>query len=145
MEYISVKWLVLLACVVSWTTFFSFFNTPGIRGYRNLGILGSYILAPVMFVSLGWKSALATWVLVGGVSGIFYFTYEAFSYLKAKDKSEATRPKLVTIFNGLFWWPIMLPEAIEYLLAELGILKAAPMPQGVEDPSSTSESQPTEG
>lgn len=126
-DYISIKWLIILVCGAGWTTFFSFFNTPGVRGYRNLGILGCYILGIIMMAALPWRIALATWTFVGVASGLLYVLYDSYAFLAAKDKTEASRPRLSTIVHGLFAWPVMLPEAIEYWLADLGILKATPI------------------
>ena len=36
--------------------------------------------------------------------------------------------RLATVVGGVFAWPIMVPEAVEYLLAELGVLKPAAVP-----------------
>jgi hypothetical protein len=123
MEYFSIRWLAILGAAAAWTTFFSLFNTPGIRGYRNLGILACFVLAFVMLFFVPFRSALVTWASIGWLSGMLYSAYEWWSYFSTKDKSEATRPSVSTIFNGLLLWPIMLPEFVEYTLAGLGLLK----------------------
>src|SRR5271168_1467770 len=102
MKYISTTWLTVLACAAGWTTFFSFFNTPGIRGYRNLGLLACYVLGFVMLAVLPWRTALSTWLLLGAATGSFYFAYECSAFLKVKDKTEAPRPSFGTIINGLY-------------------------------------------
>jgi len=129
MELISRKWLLILACASAWTIFFSMFSTSGVRGWRNLGWLACFILGVVMLFVLPWLSALVTWAVAGLFSGLVYFGYESFVYLRAKDKTKTAKPNPVTIVHGLLMWPIMLPEAIEYLLAELGVLKTPEAPQ----------------
>jgi len=124
MESINGKWLLILACASVWTIFFSMFSTARVRGWRNLGWLACFILGVVMLFVLPWLSALVTWAVAGIFSGFVYFGYEAFVYLRAKDKTKTAKPNPVSIVHGLLMWPIMLPEAIEYLLAELGVLKA---------------------
>ena len=123
MELISVKWLLILAGAAAWTVFFSLFNNPGVRGWRNLGWIACYVIGLAMPFVLPWRRALATWSLVGLVSGMIYFAYELFGYIQSR--ADDARPRLRTIVSGLLLWPIMLPEGIEYWLADLGILKAA--------------------
>ena len=133
MELVNLKWLAILGAAAAWTTFFSLFNKPGIRGWRNLGWPGCYVIAVVMLFVLPWRSSLATWSLLGIGSGLLYFAYEVFGYVRAAD--DKTKPRIATILNGLFLWPIMLPEAIEYWLADLGVLKpvSPPSPPGQAD------------
>lgn len=128
MEFVSTKWLLILGGATAWTVFFSLFITPGIRGWRNLGWLACYVLGVAMLFAVPWRAALGTWAAAGIFSGLFYFAYEAFVYAKATDRSNASKPSPVTIVHGLAMWPIMLPEAIEYLLAEVGILGAPKVP-----------------
>jgi hypothetical protein len=129
MEFISTKWLLMLGIAAAWTIFFSMFNTPGVRGWRNFGWLACFILGVAMVFVLPWRIACATWATAGVFSGLVYFAYELLVYVKAQDKTKVSRPNPVTVLHGLAIWPIMLPEAIEYLLAEVGILKAPKDPQ----------------
>ena len=121
MEFVSAKWLLRLAAASAWTIFFSMFNAPRVRGWRNLGWLACFVLGVVMLFVLPWRVALVTWAAAGIFSGLVYFGYELFAYIKAQDRSPSTKPSPVTVVHGLAIWPIMLPEAVEYLLAELGI------------------------
>jgi hypothetical protein len=129
MDLINSKWLLILAGASAWTIFFSMFNTPGVRGWRNLGWLGCFMLGAIMLFALPWRSALATWALAGVASGLFYLAYELFAYAQAKDKSQVSKPNPMAVVHGLFMWPIMLPEAVEYLMADLGVLKAPEKPE----------------
>jgi hypothetical protein len=124
MEFVSTKWLLMLGIAAGWTVFFSMFNTAGVRGWRNLGWLACFVLGVVMVFALPWRIACATWAIAGVFSGLVYFAYELFAYAKSEGKSAVSRPNPVTVVHGLVMWPIMLPEAIEYFLAEAGILKA---------------------
>ena len=124
MELISLKWLLVLAGATAWTVFFSLFNNPGVRGWRNLGWIACYVLGLAMPFVLPWRAALVTWSLAGLTSGLAYFAYELFAYIQSRAPD--AKPRVRTLVNGLFLWPIMLPEAIEYSLADLGIMKAAP-------------------
>ena len=120
----NAHWLVYLLVAAGWTTFFSMFNAPGIRGWRNVSLLATYITGIVMFFRIAFLSTAGTWAALGLASGLLYFIYEAWGYLKTREVEQ--RPRLRTIAHGLLAWPIMLPEVIEYTLAEIGVLKAPP-------------------
>ena len=55
------RWLIYLLVASGWTTFFSMFNTPGIRGWRNIGFLATYITGIAMFFRISVLSAAGTW------------------------------------------------------------------------------------
>ncbi len=104
---------------------FSLFSSPGIRGWRNLGILGCYLVLVGCFFAFGWRRTLGAWLVYGLMSGMLYFAYELVTHRRSTDPDQP-KPTLFTIVNGLFLWPIMAPEAVEYSLAELGVLGSAP-------------------
>ena len=116
------RWLAYLAIPAAWTIFFSTFNTPGIRGWRYLGWLACYLVGIAMFASIGWRHAGMTWVAVGLATGALYYTYDRWTTRGHEDPQAHAR--LSTIIHGVVAWPIMLPEVIEYTLAEAGVLKA---------------------
>ena len=128
---IDTNWLAYLAVPAVWTIFFSMFNTPSIRGWRNLGWPTCYIVGLAMFWSIGWRRAGATWLSVGLISGLLYYLYEVWSSRREADP--AARAQLRTILHGAFAWPIMLPEAIEYSLADAGVLKTGAPSTGHDD------------
>jgi hypothetical protein len=123
MDFISTKWLLILLCAAAWTTFFSLFNTPRIRGWRNLGWMACFLIGLVMLIVLPWRVALATWSVVGVASGLLYYCYGCYSRLTAKSEECISWPRPSTSLHGLLIWPIMLPEAIEYWLADIGVLR----------------------
>jgi hypothetical protein len=123
-EMLSVKWIVFLGCAAAWTIVFSMFNRPGVRGWRNLGWIACYVVGVLSFCFLPWRSALGTWIAWSVLSGLLYFGYEFASYFQQRREAGASMPKLITLVHALFMWPIMLPEAVEYSLTELGVLKA---------------------
>lgn len=128
MDLISGKWLLLLGCAATWSVLFSMFDAPQVRGWRNLGLLACYVLGAVMAFVLPWPVALATWGLVGISSGLLYVAYELFAFVMSADRSQASRPNPMVVVHGLVLWPIMLPECIEYWLADLGVLKEPVVP-----------------
>lgn len=126
----------------AWTTFFSLFSKRPVRGFRNFGIIASYLAVLVSLWKFGWQATLLAWVTLGLSSGALYFTYELVSYWRARPKSEST-PSASTVLHGLVGWPVMGPEAIEYILSAAGILKStAPSsaPKAPDGESSQEES-----
>ena len=116
------RWLTFLAMPAAWTIFFSLFNTPGIRGWRSLGWLSCYLVGIAMFFSIGWRRAGTTWLAVGLATGALYYAYDWWATRGQKDPE--AHAHLSTILHGVAAWPIMLPEVIEYSLAEAGVLKS---------------------
>lgn len=129
-DLLDLFWLGLLAASAGWTSFFSLFSRPQIRGWRNLGLLAGFMLGVAMLVALPWQQALATWSVIGLTGGLFYLAYEFVAYLRMPERTRDDRPSLAVLLHGLVLWPVMLPEAFEYLLTELGVLKAAPQAAG---------------
>jgi ABC-type spermidine/putrescine transport system permease subunit II len=116
------RWLVYLAVPAAWTIFFSMFNTPGVRGWRNLGWPTCYLVGVAMFWSIGWRRAGIIWLCIGFATGFLYYLYQVWSATRVKDP--AAKAQLSTILHGALAWPIMLPEVVEYSLADAGVLKA---------------------
>jgi hypothetical protein len=133
-------WVVALAATALWTTLFSLASAPGVRGWRNLGLLASYLGGVAMFVALPLLAAALIWAAFGLAGGAIYYAHEWFLYLRtraATDDAPLTvprptdppkRPAAMAILHGLFLWPLMIPEAIEYLLADVGLLPPPPEP-----------------
>ena len=138
---ISVTFSMILACAFLWTTAFSLTNKFPVRGLRNLGIMGCYLVGIGMFFVAGVKSAASTWVMFGLLGGLLYFLYDVAVWFKAKPDQKKPPVSLKHFVNGQLAWPIMGPEAIEYLLAELGVLQSAAQPV----PEDRGHSQPGGG
>ena len=122
-NYINIPFTIALLVALSWTVFFSMFNTK-IRGLRNLGLLTSFIL-PIVFLFLTeFKLIIYTWLIFSILGGIIYTSYDLLQVVKAKNEDEKPQIGLSHFIPAIFAWPIMIPEAVEYSLAELGILDA---------------------
>jgi hypothetical protein len=126
-EYIHMPFAVSLLLAVGWTMVFSLMNNPGIRGYRNLGILACYLLVIVFLFIAGWKAVVVTWAVLGVAGGVIYVLWEILQRLRTAPGEEKPRVSLSPLVHGLLVWPIMVPEALEYTLAELGVLRAPPV------------------
>ena len=128
LEYIHVPFAIALSISVAWTIMFSMVTKHSIRGFRNFGILASYTLCIVFFFITKWKLVVVTWACFGISGGVIYVLYEILQNIK---NSEGERQiHFGHLVYGLFTWPVMIPEAIEYSLAELGILKSKPSAGG---------------
>ncbi len=125
-QYIHVPFAIALLIAVGWTTLFSFTNKPRVRGFRNLGILASYILVLVFLFVAGWRAALATWAAFGIAGGVLYVGWEILQRVRSAAGEQKPAVSLSPLLHGLFAWPVMVPEAVEYALAELGVLRAPP-------------------
>ena len=127
---------ILLAIAVAWTIFFSLFNTPGIRGYRNLGWMGCYLTLVIMLFRIPFTAVLVTWAVFGVFGGLIYIVYEVISILRTPRGENRPSVSFSHVLHGLLAWPIMIPEAIEYTAAELGLL---PAPKRVATASKSGE------
>jgi hypothetical protein len=87
-QYIHVPFALALLIAVGWTTLFSCTSKPGIRGFRNLGILVSYILVLVFLFVAGWRAALAMWAAFGVAGGIVYICWETLQRLRTPAGEE---------------------------------------------------------
>jgi hypothetical protein len=131
---ISLPFLAFLGIVSAFTIFFSMFNEPRIRGFRNLGFLTIYLGTVAGFFMVGWKATLVGWAIFGVASGVIYYAYELYETATSKEEQKEW-PRPSTLIHGLYAWPVMLPEATEYFLAALGVLKAPESPAAEQDSS----------
>lgn len=120
---ISMTFSIVLGAALLWTTAFSMTNRLPVRGLRNLGILACYLIGICMFVVEGVQSALATWILFGLIGGGLYFIHDGVVWLKSRREEKKPPISLSHFIYGQVAWPIMGPESVEYILAELGVLK----------------------
>src|SRR5438034_1217814 len=143
-QYIHAPFAVALLIAVGWTTLFSLTNKPGMRGFRNLGILASYVLVVVFMFVAGWRSALVTWAVYGVAGGVIYICWEILQRLRSAAGEQKPGVSLSPLVHGLFAWPIMVPEALEYVLAEVGILRAPPAApaKGIAEPGAAPNGGP---
>ena len=129
--YLSPAWALALLAATGWTTAFSLLNHP-LRGLRNLGLLACYAIGVAMAVVLPWRAALATWVLFALAGALLYIAYDAWSRIRERAAAaakggageESAGSLLAPLRDAVVAWPIMIPEAVEYALADMGVLRA---------------------
>src|SRR5262249_8499179 len=120
--YFDQHYAIYLFIAAAWTTLFSMTIRQPLRGCRNLGILACYVLFIVMLFRLRILTALATWCLFGIAGGLLYLSYKLVMRWRTKDPAEKPAVSFATLLHGPLAWPVMIPEVIEYALAELGLL-----------------------
>ena len=122
---ISIPLAITLGLAQAWTIAFSMTNRFPLRGNRNIGLLACYI-SPVIFVfTSGFKSVAVTWLAFAVLGAITYTAWDIFQNTRATNPDEKSKIGLGSFVSAPFAWPIMIPEAIEYFLAEVGVLKTA--------------------
>ena len=137
---LNAPWALALLVGLGWTTAFSLLQPP-LRGLRNLGILASYVLGVGMAFQAPWREALFTWVVFALAGGVAYVGYEAWS--RGRQPADGDRLSLSPLLHAVLAWPIMFPEAVEYLLAELGVL-GSPPPGAGDRPTTSAVGHPAE-
>ena len=91
---------------------------PHIRGWRNLTMLGCYIVGVVSFFLVDLWIAVAVWVGLGLLSGAAYILYEFWTAQRHPDPDAPPRLDLLHLVYGPFAWPLLLLEVFEYTWAE---------------------------
>jgi threonine/homoserine efflux transporter RhtA len=127
-EFVDSFWLTLLGASAIVSSLCGLSNRRRLRLVRGLAWLSGYVLGIAMFIALPWRHAGATWLVMAVLGSGLYLIYEVYGYVVGDKNGERTAPRLATVVGGLLAWPIMVPEAVEYLLAELGVLKPAAAP-----------------
>jgi hypothetical protein len=125
---------VTLAAVVGVTIALSLVSSAPLRQLRSLAILACYVIGVLLLFADRWR-AVAVWSAIGIGAGLLYSVYEARS-LEASERGAVSSHALF----GLVAWPVMLPEAIEYWLADAGLLGEA---AAEEDPALASPNMAT--
>lgn len=142
---ISTKFAIALAIALLWTIVFSMTNHYPIRSLRNLGILASYVIGIAMIFNTDFRKAAVTWIMFGLIGGFLYMGYELLANLRAKNPGDRVPVSISNLVYGPLVWPIMAPEAIEYTLSDLGILKVSDGTTGSIGDGQNAESQPGTG
>jgi hypothetical protein len=114
----SMPWIYALTAVVGLLIVASLFMSPAIRMFRVPLMLVAYVIGVVLFFKLGVWRGLGLWCSIGIATGLLYWSYELWSARHSKEPN-ITMPSLKTVVDGLYLWPVMLPEVVENTWAEL--------------------------
>lgn len=118
--YIDILWGLMLLGVALWTGFCLVFN-PVVRSIRVIGIVTAYGIGLWMLIALPWKVAVATWCIFAAFGGAVALTYEMWARYRYRGTGRKDRPLI--LLHGFILWPTMVPEAVEGVLIDAGILE----------------------
>jgi len=117
--YVDILWGLMLLGVALWTAGCLVFN-PVLRSVRIMGIAVAYAVGAWMAITLPWLVALTTWCLFAAFGGIVSLIYELWARHHYAGTGRAPRP--LVLLEGFVLWPTMIPDAIEGVLVDAGVL-----------------------
>lgn len=120
--YVDIMWALLFFGVTLWTTCCVVMN-PGLRGVRRMGLVLSYGLLVWMAAVVPWRETAATWCLFAASGGLLAGAYELWARLRYRGTARAPRP--LVLLHGLVLWPMLIPDVVEGMLVDAGVLPAA--------------------
>jgi hypothetical protein len=117
--YVDILWALMLLGVALWTGCCLVFN-PVLKAVRIMGIAVAYGVGLWMLITLDWKVAVVTWCLFAAFGGMVSFAYELWARHRYAAKGRAPRP--LVMLQGFILWPTMVPDAVEGMLVDAGVL-----------------------
>jgi hypothetical protein len=133
--FFDVMWALMLFGVALFTGCCVVFN-PSLRGIRTMGIATAYATGAWMLFALPWAIALGTWCMFATAGGVIAFAYELWA--RHRYAGTARTPRPLILLRGFLLWPGMIPDAIEGVLVDTGILE--PSGPGDDDGAPGTES-----
>ena len=119
--HVDIMWGLVLLGVTLWTTCCVLMN-PALRGVRYMGLVLSYGVGLWMALALPWRDAVTTWCVFAAFGGAVAFAYELWARRRYRGTGRADRP--LVALQGFVLWPALLPDAIEGMFVDAGILQA---------------------
>lgn len=120
--HVDIMWALVLLGITLWTTGCVLMN-PGLRGMRWVGLACSYGILAWMLAALPPRDALTTWLVFAAAGGAVVMGYELWARRRYRGTGRPARP--LVALQGIVLWPILLPDAVEGMFVDAGIL-----PQG---------------
>lgn len=117
---VDLMWAFALFGVAISTGACTVFN-PVLRGLRTMGIVTAYGLGIWMAAVLPLPVAITTWCVFAACGGVVAFGYELWARRRYAGTGRRNRP--LVLLQGFLLWPGMIPDAIEGMLVDLGILE----------------------
>lgn len=136
---VNIMWAFVLLGVTLWTTCCVLMNA-GLRGVRYMGLALSYLVGAWMLVELPWREAMVTWCVFAAAGGAVSLLYELWARHRYRGTGRAPRP--LVLFEGFLLWPAMLPDAIEGMLVDAGVLPPSRRGDEPEEPAASPASAP---
>jgi len=90
------------------------------RGMRAMGLVTCYGALVWMAITLPWKVALVTWCVFASFGGAVVLAYELWA--RHRYAGTGRKPRPLILLQGFLLWPALLPDAIEGMVVDAGIL-----------------------
>ncbi|MCU0624069.1 MAG: hypothetical protein MUF53_09425 [Gemmatimonadaceae bacterium] len=116
---IDILWAMMLLGIALFTGCCVVFN-PVLKSVRIMGVVTAYAVGAYMAYELSWRVALTTWCVFAAAGGAIAFAYELWARRRYAGSGRAPRP-LVAV-QGFLLWPTMIPDAVEGVLVDAGVL-----------------------
>jgi hypothetical protein len=126
--YVDIMWAFMLFGTALFTSCLVVVNRA-MRGLRAFGLLMAYGVGAWMLVALPGRVAMVTWCVFAAAGGLGVFGYELWARRHYAGTGREPRPLI--LLQGFLLWPAMLPEAIEGMLVDAGLLP--PSPEATDD------------
>lgn len=120
--YVDVLWALMLFGVALWTSCCLVFN-PVLRSIRIGGLVVAYGVLAWMLITLPLAVAIATWCIFAAFGGALSLAYELWARHHYRDRGRPPRP--LVLVQGFLLWPSMIPDALEGVLVDAGVLDSA--------------------
>ncbi len=118
--FFDVMWTLMLFGVALFTGCCVVFN-PAIRGIRTMGILTAYGVGVCMLFALPLHVALGTWCVFASAGGVIALAYELWA--RRRFAGTGRKPRPLILLQGFLLWPGMIPDAVEGVLVDTGVLQ----------------------
>ncbi len=118
--FFDVMWTLMLFGVALFTGCCVVFN-PAVRGIRTMGILTSYGVGVCMLFALPLHVALGTWCVFASAGGVIALAYELWA--RRRFAGTGRKPRPLILLQGFLLWPGMIPDAVEGVLVDTGVLQ----------------------
>lgn len=121
--YVDIMWALMLFGIALFTSCLVVVNRA-MRGLRSSGLLMAYGVGGWMLLALPWRVAVATWGVIAAAGGIVVLGYELWA--RRHYAGTGRKPRPLILLQGFLLWPAMLPEALEGVLVDAGLLPPSP-------------------
>ena len=118
--FFDVMWTLMLFGVALFTGCCVVFN-PAIRGIRTMGIVTAYLVGVCMLFALPLHVALGTWCVFASAGGVIALAYELWA--RRRFAGTGRKPRPLILLQGFLLWPGMIPDAVEGVLVDTGVLQ----------------------
>jgi hypothetical protein len=118
---VDIMWAMMLLGVALFTACMVVVN-PVLKSVRVMGLVTAYAIAVYMAVALPWLVAVTTWCIFAACGGVVAFAYELWARRHYAGTDRPPRP--LVALQGFILWPTMIPDAIEGVLVDVGVLSA---------------------